>query len=278
MKIITPHGTFALASSSVARLDVTPQATEISVRKGRVIAERPGGAAANGTWKIEQGQRIRLDVNTAKPVRAAPFNRDAMDIFDRWALGLLVVGNVGRLDGLVLVERRVGGSLQRIVGVQGVHLEEGDRLVTAARGRVQFRLSSFTYLYVDEMSDIRVISVNQVAIRFELLRGAMFVRRFTYPATFHAKAPEIEVELAMGSVTISKSGEYRVNTSGVGTSIKVRAGSLDFDPKGTLGAKSRIRLKEGQKAILSASEIGQLQILKHDNTSPDQFDQWVEIL
>jgi hypothetical protein len=147
MKIITPHGTFALAGSSVARLYVTPQATEISVRKGRVMAERRGGAAATGTWTIDQGQRIRLEVDVAKPVRTAPFNRDAMDTFDRWALGLLGAGNISTVDGRVMVVRRAGGSLERAGGVQ---LEEGDRLVTTAGGRAKLRLNMLIFLLNQE--------------------------------------------------------------------------------------------------------------------------------
>jgi hypothetical protein len=276
MKIITPHGTFALTSSTVARLDVTPQATEISVRKGRVIAERRGGAAADRTWNIDQGQRIRLEVDAAKPVRNAPFNRDAMDTFDRWALGLLVAGYVSRVDGRVMVERRAGGSLERTIGVQGVQLEEGDRLVTTVGGRVQLRLNSFTSLYVDETSEIRMTSVDKAVQRLELLRGAIFLFRLSRPATFTKIGPPIEVAAPQGSVNISKSGEYRIDAGKSGTRIAVESGYLLFSPRSTAGISAKIKLKEGEVAFFPAKESGQPQILKHVNLAPDRFDDWIK--
>ncbi len=273
MKIITPHGTFALASSSVARLDVSPQATEISVRKGRVIAERPGGAAANRTWTIDQGQRIRLEVDATKPVRTAPFNRDAMDTFDRWALDLLGAGHIFRVDGRVAVERRAGGYLERAAGAQ---MEEGDRLMTATGGRAKLQFDRVTSLYIDEASEIHMISADKAVRRLELLRGAIILLKFNPPATFEKRGPPIEVGTPQGSVNISKSGEYRVDINESGTTIEVHAGSLLFSPGSTAGTSAKIKLKEGQVAILPAKESGQPQISKHGNMVHDQFDLWTK--
>jgi len=270
---MTPQGAFVLDSSSVARFDVSAQATEISVRKGRVMADRRGGSAGKNLWNINQGQRIRLETDATGPVRAIPFNVEAMDTFDGWALGLLVAGYVVRVDGRLMVERRAGGSLERAVGVQ---LEEGDRLVTAAGGRASLRLNSFTFLYIDEASEIRMISVDKAVQRVELLRGAIILLKFNPPATFEKRGPLIEVAAPQGSVNTSKSGEYRVNINESGTTIEVHAGSLLFSPGSTANTSAKIKLKEGQVAILPAKESGQPQILKHASVVPDQFDNWVK--
>lgn len=273
MKIITPHGTFALASSSVARFDVTPQATEISVRKGRVIAERRGGAAATRTWTIDQGQLVQLEVDVAKPVRTAPFNRDATDTFDRWALGMLGAGNISTVDGRVMVVRRAGGSLERAGGVQ---LEEGDRLVTTIGSRAKLRLNTLTFLFIDEGSEIRMTSVDKAVQKIELLRGAIILLKFNPPATFAKRDPPTEVGTPQCSVNISKSGEYRVDTVESGTTIEVHAGSLLLSLGGAAGTSAKIKLKEGQVAILPAKESGQPQIIKHGQMVSDQFDAWVK--
>lgn len=287
LKIITPDGTFAVGHGGIARFDVNPPQTIVSVRQGEVQMETRDGSVAKSAMDIGRGQRLRL--SGGAPPRVEGFKADlktaSLDAFDRWSFHLVTAGYVTRYDGKVSIERLSGTKLE--LGKQGssmqVQLWEGDRLLTAPGAHAEVLLSSKAVLHVNEESEIRAVRTVFPTPHFELLRGAAYLHHlsglsFAYQSLWASdivyKKTKVEISTPHGFASISEGGKYRFEIDSSGTTIKVHDGSLSLGAHQEVAAKVALKVKEKETVHLASANARRPEITKLAPSPPDDFDQW----
>jgi hypothetical protein len=287
LKIITPDGTFAIERGCIARFDVNPPQTIVSVRQGEVRRET-SGSAIKSAKEIERGKRLYLGGGASPSERIeefkADFKTENVDAFDRWTFNLATAGWVARHEGKVSIERQSGVKLEldKYPPRTQVQLWEGDRLITAAGGRAEVLLGSRAVLHVDEESTIRAVDIEASAPRFELLRGAAYLHLWSAGVAYQNlwtsdavfKKTKVEISTPHGLSTISNSGTYRFDVELPGTTIKVHSGALFLGGQEEVAAKTALKVKEKEVARLSSGNARLPEIAKLTASPPDDFDQW----
>jgi len=287
LKIMTPDGTFAIERGCIARFDVNPPQTIVSVRQGEVRLETRDGSITKNGMDIGRGKRLRL--SGGAPPRLEGFKADfkmaSLDAFDRWSFRLVTAGYVTRYDGKVFIQRQSGTKLEldRYGSKMQVQLWEGDRLLTAPGAHAEVLLSSKAVLHVNEESEIRAVKTSLPTPRFELLRGAAYLHHlsglsFAYRSLWTSdmvyKKTKVEISTPHGFASISEGGKYRFEIDSSGTTIKVHDGSLSLGVQQEAAAKAALKVKEKETVHLASTNARRPEIAKLAASPPDDFDQW----
>jgi ferric-dicitrate binding protein FerR (iron transport regulator) len=292
LKISTPDGAFLIERGCIARFDVNPAQTIVSVRQGEVRMETGSGSATKGAKEIGRGQRLYLTGGASPSQRIEKFEADlqtaGLDAFDRWSFHLAAAGYVSRYEGKVAIERRSGTKLEldKYPRRTQVQLWEGDRLITAPGGRAEVLLSSRTVMHVNEESEIRAVNTEVSAPRFELLRGTAYLylwnagvahqRLWTLDSVF--KKAKVELSTPHGLASIAKNGSYRFEVAPPGTTIKVHSGALFLGTQEEAKARTALKVSEQETAYLTGTRARPPEIVKLAASPPDDFDHWSRLL
>lgn len=300
LKIMTPGGTFTIERGCIARLDVNPPQTVVSVRMGEVRMETEGNATAKSALGIGHGKRLRLSGSAAPHIEGfnAAMKMQSLDAFDRWSFRLATTGYLTRYEGKVSVVRQSGTKLElgkdesklskdkdkdREGPRMQVQLGEGDRLMTAPGGHAEVLLSSKAVLHVNEESEVRIVSTELLAPHVELLRGAAYVHYLSsaqtayqslWPSDAVSKKAKIEISTPHGIANISSRGSYRFDTNDESTMIEVHEGSLLLGALEEAASKAALKVKEKETAHLTGANARAPEIGKLAPSPPDDFDKW----
>ncbi|MGA2260113.1 MAG: FecR domain-containing protein [Acidobacteriota bacterium] len=271
ISIMTPRGIFAVKRGAVARFEVTPAETSVEVRRGQV---RTAATA------ISQGRRLLLGGGTSHLEAKVANKKDAPDGFDRWSTGLLRAGTITRHEGRVTLERQGEAGLDLVNTSPGnfVHMLEGAHLSTGRGGRavliagpIMINVNKWqSMIHVNESAEIVAVSSSDPEREFEILRGSAIV--YVEPPTALFSKTKLRISTPHGLAQISGSGAFRFDVDPLGTSIRVRSGSLLVTARGERSAKAAVKVKEKQTARLGP-EAGPPQI-SYILDTPDEFDQW----
>jgi ferric-dicitrate binding protein FerR (iron transport regulator) len=256
IRIITPQGNFTVKHGSFARFEVNALDTAVEVRRGEV---------RNGLNAVSSGKRLLLKGGTRPSQEWTTPRKDALDLLERWSLGLLRAGTVTRHEGGVILERHEGGRLDLEKNASGfAQLLEGGHLSTERGGRAAMTFGAGS-IHVNENSEIVAVSSSERQREFEVLRGAAIV--YSEPAS----PTRLRVSTPHGLAEISGGSIVRFDVDPSATRIKVRSGSLLLQTRAEPSAKSTIRVKENQTATLSAGSPPQISRVPD---TADDFDRW----
>lgn len=169
-------------------------------------------------------------------------------------------GGVNFVSGEVTFRRAGRDAWQQLATTD--ELRSGDAVRTAADGRAEILLNPGSYLRLGGNSEFELTDPSLDSLRLKLLRGSALVEAAGYGDADVA----IALDTARASVSVVRSGVYRVNVAASGaTEVFVRKGRA-------LVGVGRTLLKDGMSARVGAAGVAE--VAKFDRKDQDALDVW----
>lgn len=144
----------------------------------------------------------------------------------------------------------------------GEELAAGDEVRTESDGRLEVLLNPGSYLRLAENSDLELIDDSLDSLRLKLNKGVAVLE-----ATGGGDVQMLtEIVTPQTTISIVKTGLYRINVSSAQTEVAVRKG------RAVVGSASVLTIKDGKKAIITGADG--VNLAKYDKKEQDAFDFW----
>ncbi|HEU0185009.1 MAG TPA: FecR domain-containing protein [Blastocatellia bacterium] len=179
-------------------------------------------------------------------------------------------GFVNRVEGQVYIFRADAEDGEKARASLGSQMRAGDRLSVEDKGFAETLLNPGSYLRLSENAEVRAVSIDLDAVRFELIKGSVIAEI----GQIDKKTP-IEIITPHGALTIAKSGLYRIDAKEKSTLVAVRQGEIHLGTRDDFVAKQSLKIKRGKVVTLSgAVRPGESDIAKLNEDAIDEFDAW----
>ncbi len=139
-------------------------------------------------------------------------------------------------------------------------LEAGDRVKTGSNGRVELLLNPGSFARVGERAEFELVGSSAVRPQLKVVTGNIAVE-----ASIDDEQ-RIEIATPHTSVTLAKSGLYRVNAAANATEVLVRKGRA-------LVGGSAVLVKGGQTITIGGTGAN-TEVAKFDKKNKDELDLW----
>jgi FecR-like protein len=179
-------------------------------------------------------------------------------------------GFVNRVEGQVYILRADAEDGEKARASLGSQMRAGDRLSVEDEGFAETLLNPGSYLRLSENTEVRAVSIDLDAVRFELIKGSVIAEI----GQIDKKTP-IEIITPHGALTIAKSGLHRIDAKEKSTLVAVRQGEIHLGTRSDFVAKQSLKIKRGKVVTLSgAARPGESDIAKLNDDAIDEFDAW----
>ena len=179
-------------------------------------------------------------------------------------------GFVNRVEGQVYILRAGDEDGEKARASLGSQMRAGDRLSVEDKGFAETLLNPGSYLRLGENTEVRAVSVDLDAVRFELIKGSVIAEI----GQIDKKTP-IEIITPQGALTIAKAGLYRIDVKEASTQVAVRQGEIQIGTRSDLAARDLPKIKSGKVATLTGSDQSvHSDVAKLDKDAIDKFDMW----
>jgi len=169
-------------------------------------------------------------------------------------------GGVNLVSGNVMVERSGGKTAQALSSND--NLENGDKVITGADGRLEVLLNPGSYLRADENTEFELTDASLDNLHVKLLKGRIIVEA----SSADGVVLSIAIKTPQTDALIVKGGLYRFNILADGTTeIVVHKGMVLYGPG------QQEQAKGGQKVLIGH---GLTQVAKLSKKDMDALDLW----
>ncbi|CAA9391335.1 MAG: hypothetical protein AVDCRST_MAG74-1007 [uncultured Pyrinomonadaceae bacterium] len=178
------------------------------------------------------------------------------------------VARISHISGDVQIKRADQSDWER--AAQNLPIVEGDEIATDKGARLEIQFSSESYLRLSENAYLKITTLRDEGVAVSLPNGSLSVRILTFDKT----RSYFEIDAPQTTVSVEKSGMYRVDAGGKNDS-EVRVSVTDSGQARVYSENSGFTLKNGRSATVQiggnyAGEWETSDAAKY----ADDFDSW----
>lgn len=179
------------------------------------------------------------------------------------------VARISYLKGDAQVLR--AGSTEWEDAAPNLPLVEGDELTTSAGARLEIQFDSYTYLRMDESSNLKIVTLRDEGIALSLPQGTIGFRL----NEFDINKAYFEVDAPGSTVAAQLSGAYRIDAGQPGDN-EIRVNVADSGEARIYSKDLGFLLKDGRSAriVINGANSGESNISGSDLYA-DNFGEWM---
>jgi hypothetical protein len=178
------------------------------------------------------------------------------------------VARISFISGDVQIRRAESQDWERAAA--NLPIVEGDEIATDQNARLEIQFNSYSYLRLSENAYLKVTTLRDEGIALSLPNGSMSVRVLS----FDKERSYFEIDAPKTTVSIEKSGMYRVDAGGRNDS-QVRVSVTDSGQARVYSENSGFTLRNGRSATvqIEGDYAGEWQTADASRYA-DEFDTW----